>query len=146
METMLRLPFVQQWVSLSYLAIEDALYETALYREFVGLSSAEQFPDRVSILRYRHLIEEHQRNEQTLATVNATLTDKGLMLREGTVVDLSLIAAPSSTKSLGGQRDPEMHQTKKGNQWHFGMKFHIGVNGDSGMVHTVLGTPATLTL
>ena len=144
LETMLRIHFVQQWFGLSDLAMEEALFETALYREFVGLSSVERMPDRVSILRFRHLLEEHQLAEQILATVNATLTDKGLMLREGTVVDATLIAAPSSTKNQNGERDPEMHQTRKGNQWHFGMKAHIGVDADSGLVHTVVGTAANV--
>ena len=112
--------------------------------ELAGLSSVERIPDRVSILRFRHLLEEHQLAEQILATVNATLADKGLMLREGTVVDATLIAAPSSTKNKDGERDPEMHQTKKGNQWHFGMKAHIGVDADSGLVHTVVGTAANV--
>ena len=144
LETMLRIHFVQHWFGLSDLAVEEALFETALYREFVGLSCVERIPDRVSILRFRHLLEEHQLAEQILATVNATLADKGLMLREGTVVDATLIAAPSSTKNQDGQRDPEMHQTKKGNQWHFGMKCHIGVDADSGLVHTVVGTAANV--
>ena len=144
LETMLRIHFVQQWFGLSDLAMEEALFETALYREFVGLGSVERIPDRVSILRFRHLLEEHHLAEQILATVNATLTDKGLMLREGTVVDATLIAAPSSTKNSTGERDPEMHQTKKGNQWHFGMKAHIGVDADSGLVHTVVGTAANV--
>lgn len=144
LETMLRIHFVQQWFGLSDLAMEEALFETALYREFVGLSSVERIPDRVSILRFRHLLGEHQLAERILATVNATLTDKGLMLREGTVVDATLIAAPSSTKNKDGERDPEMQQTKKGNQWHFGMKAHIGVDADSGLVHTVVGTAANV--
>ena len=144
LETMLRIHFVQQWFGLSDLAMEEALFETALYREFVGLSSVERIPDRVSILRFRHLLEEHQLAQRILATVNATLTDKGLMLRQGTVVDATLIAAPSSTKNSTGTRDPEMHQTKKGNQWHFGMKAHIGVDADSGLVHTVVGTAANV--
>ena len=144
LETMLRIHFVQQWFGLSDLAMEEALFETALYRAFVGLGSVERIPDRVSILRFRHLLEENQLAEQILATVNATLTDKGLMLREGTVVDATLIAAPSSTKNSTGERDPEMHQTKKGNQWHFGMKCHIGADADSGLVHTVVGTAANV--
>lgn len=115
--TMLRIHFLQQWFGLSDLAMEEALFETALYREFAGLSSVERIPDRVSILRFRHLLEEHQLAPQILAVVNATLADKGLMLKQGTVVDATLIAAPSSTKNQGGERDPEMHQTKKGNQW-----------------------------
>jgi IS5 family transposase len=124
--------------------MEEALFETALYREFAGLSSVERIPDRVSILRFRHLLEEHQLAPQILAVVNATLADKGLMLKQGTVVDATLIAAPSSTKNQDGERDPEMHQTKKGNQWHFGMKAHIGVDADSGLVHTVVGTAANV--
>ena len=139
---MLRIHFVQQWFGLSDLAMEEALFETALYREFVGLGSVQRIPERVSILRFRHLLEAHQLAQQVLATVNATLSDKGLMLREGTVVDATLIAAPSSTKKKDGERDPEMHQTKKGNQWHFGMKAHSGVDVDSGLVHTVTTTAA----
>ena len=142
--TMLRIHFLQQWFGLSDLAMEEALFETALYREFAGLSSVERIPDRVSILRFRHLLEEHQLAPQILAVVNATLADKGLMLKQGTVVDATLIAAPSSTKNQSGERDPEMHQTKKGNQWHFGMKAHIGVDADSGLVHTVVGTAANV--
>lgn len=142
--TMLRIHFLQQWFGLSDLAMEEALFETTLYREFAGLSSVERIPDRVSILRFRHLLEEHQLAPQMLAVVNATLADKGLMLKQGTVVDATLIAAPSSTKNQGGERDPEMHQTKKGNQWHFGMKCHIGVDADSGLVHTVVGTAANV--
>ncbi len=142
--TMLRIHFLQQWFGLSDLAMEEALFETALYREFVGLSSVERIPDRVSILRFRHLLEEHQLAPQILAVVNATLADKGLMLKQGTVVDATLIAAPSSTKNQEGERDPEMHQTKKGNQWHFGMKAHIGVDADSGLVHTMVCTAANV--
>ncbi len=142
--TMLRIHFLQQWFGLSDLAMEEALFETALYREFAGLSSVERIPDRVSILRFRHLLEEHQLAPKILAVVNATLADKGLMLKQGTVVDATLIAAPSSTKNQDGERDPEMHQTKKGNQWHFGMKAHIGVDADSGLVHTVVGTAANV--
>ena len=140
--TMLRIHFLQQWFGLSDLAMEEALFETTLYREFAGLSSVERIPDRVSILRFRHLLEEHQLAPQILAVVNATLADKGLMLKQGTVVDATLIAAPSSTKNQDGERDPEMHQTKKGNQWFFGMKAHIGVDADSGLVHTVTTTAA----
>ena len=141
---MLRIHFLQQWFGLSDLVMEKALIETALYREFAGLSSVERIPDRVSILRFRHLLEEHQLAEQILATVNATLANKGLMLRQGTVVDATLIATPSSTKNSTGERDPEMYQTKKGNQWHFGMKAHIGVDADSGQVHTVVCTAANV--
>ncbi len=139
---MLRIHFLQQWFGLSDLAMEEALFETPLYRDFAGLSSAERIPDRVSILRFRHLLEEHQLSIQILATVNSTLAAKGLLLKSGTAIDATLIAAPSSTKNSSGERDPEMHQTKKGNQWHFGMKAHIGVDADSGLVHTVTTTPA----
>lgn len=142
--TMLRIHFLQQWFGLSDLAMEEALFETTLYREFARLSSVERIPDRVSILRFRHMLEEHQLARQILAVVNATLVNKGLMLKQGTVVDATLIAAPSSTKNRDGERDPEMHQTKKGNQWHFGMKTHIGVDADSGLVHTVVGTAANV--
>ena len=103
-----------------------------------------RIPDRVGILRFRHLLEEHQLAPQILAVVNATLADRGLMLKQGTAVDATLIAAPSSTKNQGGERDPEMHQTKKGKQWHFGMKAHIGVDADSGLVRAVVGTPANV--
>jgi IS5 family transposase len=126
-ETMLRIHFLQQWFNLSDPAMEEALYDTALFREFAGLDMGEDhLPDESTILRFRHLLERHQLSLQLLATVNATLTAKGLLLKSGTVVDATLIAAPSSTKNSSGERDPEMHQTKKGNQWHFGMKAHIG--------------------
>ena len=101
------LVILQQWVGLSDLAIEEALFETALYRQFAGLSSVERIPDQVSILRFRHLLEERQLAPQILAVVNATLADKGWMLKQGTVVDATLIAAPSSTKNQDGERDPE---------------------------------------
>ena len=143
-ETMLRIHFLQQWFGLSDQAMEDALFEVPIYREFVGLSGTERVPDRVSILRFRHLLEEHQLSIQILAAVNATLTAKGLLLKNGTVVDATLIAAPSSTKNSTGKRDPEMHQTKKGNQWHHGMKGHIGVDAESGLVHSVKGTAANV--
>jgi len=143
-ETMLRIHFLQQWFGLSDLAMEEALFETPLYRNFAGLSSAERIPDRVSILRFRHLLEEHQLSIQILATVNSTLAAKGLLLKSGTAIDATLIAAPSSTKNTSGERDPEMHQVKKGNQWHFGMKAHVGVDADSGLVHTVVGTAANV--
>jgi IS5 family transposase len=103
-----------------------------------------RLPDESTILRFRHLLEENNLSIQLLATINATLATKGLMLKTGTVVDATLIAAPSSTKNSTGERDSEMHQTKKGNQWHFGMKAHIGVDADSGLVHTVIGTAANV--
>lgn len=144
-ETMLRIHFLQQWFNLSDPAMEEALYDTPMFREFAGLDMGEDnLPDESTILRFRHLLETHNLSLQILATVNATLTAKGLLLKSGTVVDATLIAAPSSTKNSSGERDPEMHQTKKGNQWHFGMKAHIGVDADSGLVHTVIGTAANV--
>ncbi len=144
-ETMLRIHFLQQWFNLSDPAMEEALYDTPMFREFAGLDMGEDnLPDESTILRFRHLLERHNLSLQILATVNATLSAKGLLLKSGTVVDATLIAAPSSTKNSSGERDPEMHQTKKGNQWHFGMKAHIGVDADSGLVHTVIGTAANV--
>ena len=142
-ETMLRLHFLQQWFNLSDPGMEEALYDTPMFREFAGLDAGEDhLPDESTILRFRHLLEANDLSVQILATVNATLTEKGLLLKQGTVVDATLIAAPSSTKNSTGTRDPEMHQTKKGNQWHHGMKAHIGVDADSGLVHTVTTTAA----
>ena len=144
-ETMLRIHFIQQWFNLSDPAMEEALYDTPMFREFAGLDAGEDnLPDESTILRFRHLLETHNLSLQILATVNATLAAKGLLLKSGTVVDATLIAAPSSTKNNSGERDPEMHQTKKGNQWHFGMKAHIGVDAHSGLVHTVRGTAANV--
>lgn len=144
-ETMLRIHFLQQWFGLSDPAMEEALHDISLYCEFAHLDpGVMRLPDESTILRFRHLLEEHNLTIELLATINATLATKGLMLKTGTVVDATLIAAPSSTKNISGERDPEMHQTKKGNQWHFGMKAHIGVDADSGLVHTVIGTPANV--
>ena len=144
-ETMLRIHFLQQWFGLSDPAMEEALHDISLYCEFAKLDpGAMRLPDESTILRFRHLLEEHNLSVQLLATINATLATKGLMIKTGTVVDATLIAAPSSTKNSTGERDPEMQQTKKGNQWHFGMKAHIGVDADSGLVHTVIGTAANV--
>ena len=142
--TMLRIHFMQQWFTLSDPAMEEALHDVPLFREFAGLNYEMRLPDESTILRFRHLLEEHKLAEQILQTVNEMLQAKGLLLKAGTVVDATLIAAPSSTKNDSGQRDPEMHQTKKGNQWYFGMKAHIGVDADSGLVHTVKGTAANV--
>ena len=144
-EVMLRIHLLQQFFGHSDPAMEEALHDIPLYREFARLDAGiTRLPDESTILRFRHLLEEHQLGPQILATVNARLIERGLMLKTGTVVDATLIAAPSSTKNDQGQRDPEMHQTKKGNQWHFGMKAHIGVDADSGLVHTVVGTAANV--
>ena len=134
---------MQQWFTLSDPAMEEALYDVPLYREFAVLGEASmRLPDETTILRFRHRLEKHKLGEQMFALIRELLRDKGLMLREGTAVDATLIAAPSSTKNASGERDPQMHQTKKGQQWYFGMKAHIGADADSGLVHTVIGTAA----
>ena len=143
-ETMLRIHCLQLWWNLSDPAVEEELHERPMYRRFVGLDGAARLPDETTVLRFRHLLEKHELAPQVLAIINAGLTQQGLMLKTGTVVDASIIAAPSSTKNKDGQRDPEMHQTKKGNQWHFGMKAHIGVDAQSGLVHSVIGTAANV--
>ena len=143
-EAMLRIHCLQLWWNLSDPAVEEELHERPLYRRFVGLDGAARLPDETTILRFRHLLEKHELAPQVLAIINAGLTHQGLMLKTGTVVDASIIAAPSSTKNKDGQRDPEMHQTKKGNHWHFGMKVHIGVDAQSGLVHSVIGTAANV--
>ncbi len=144
LDTMLRIHFMQQWFTLSDPAMEEALHDTPLFREFAGLGWDSRLPDETTILRFRRLLETHKLAEQMLTTVNALLVDKGLLLKAGTVVDATLISAPSSTKNSTGTRDPDMHQTKKGNQWYFGMKAHIGVDAESGLVHTVGGTAANV--
>jgi IS5 family transposase len=142
LESMLRVHLMQNWFALSDPAMEEALYEIASLRSFARLSLAEAIPDETTILNFRHLLEENDLAEDILKLVNAHLSKKGLMLKRGSIVDATIIAAPSSTKNSSGERDPEMHQTKKGNQWHFGMKAHIAVDADSGLVHTVTTTAA----
>ena len=145
LERMLRMYIVQQSLGLSDEGIEDALYDSQAIRQFVGLDlGRESAPDATTLLKFRHLLEAHKLTETIFATIKAHLASQGLMLREGTIVDATIIAAPSSTKNQKGERDPEMHQAKKGNQWHFGMKAHIGVDADSGLVHTVIGTAANV--
>ena len=145
LERMLRMYIVQQSLGLSDEGIEDALYDSQAIRQFVGLDlGRESAPDATTLLKFRHLLEAHQLTETIFVTIKAHLASQGLMLREGTIVDATIIAAPSSTKNQKGERDPEMHQAKKGNQWHFGMKAHIGVDADSGLVHTVIGTAANV--
>ena len=140
--TMLRIHFMQQWFGLSDPAMEEALHDMTLFREFAALDAgATRLPDESTILRFRHMQEANNLATQMCAAVNAKLIDQGLLLKAGTVVDATLIAAPASTKNSTGERDPEMHQTKKGNQWHFGMKAH-GVDADSGLAHTVTTTAA----
>ena len=144
-QALLRIHFLQQWSSHSDPAMEEALDGTPMFREFAGLDIGQDaLPDETTTLRFRHLLERHDLAGKILDVVNAVLVERGLMLRQGTVVDATLIAAPSSTKNRTRSRDPEMHQTKKGNQWYFGMKAHIGVDADSGLVHTVVGTAANV--
>ena len=140
-ETMLRIHFMQQWFTLSDPAMEEALHDMPVFREFAGLEGwDERLPDESTILRFRHVLEKHKLAAQILQTVNDLLSAKGVMLKGGSVVDATLIAAPSSTKNSSGERDPEMKQSRKGQQWYFGMKCHIGVDLESGLVHTVRGT------
>lgn len=144
-ETMLRIHFMQQWFGLSDPAMEEALHDVPLYCQFAQLDPGmTRLPDESTILRFRHLLEMHGLSLAIMSAINATLARKGLLLKMGTVVDATLIAAPSSTKNKKAKRDPEMHQTKKGNQWHFGMKAHIGVDAESGLVHSVIGTAANV--
>ena len=120
------------------------LYEAESVRRFVGLKLSGALPDETTILNFRHLLERHSLGEGLLQEINAHLESQGLRLREGTIVDASIIEAPSSTKNRAGERDPAMHQTKKGNQWHFGMKVHIGVDADMGLVHSMSATAANV--
>lgn len=142
LETMLRVHLMQNWLGLSDPAIEEALYEITPMRAFAGLSLNGSIPDETTILNFRRLLETHDLAPQILSRINAYLGRNGLMLKRGTIVGATIIAAPSATKNAEGERDPEMRQAKKGNQWHFGMKAHIGVDADSGLVHTVSTAPA----
>jgi IS5 family transposase len=145
LERMLRVYFLQQWYGLADEALEDALYDSQALRSFARIDlSAEGVPDATTLLKFRRLLETHDLCKGLFTAINADLTARGLLLREGTLVDATLIAAPSSTKNTGKQRDPEMHQTKKGNQWYFGMKAHIGADRDSKLVHTVVVTAANV--
>jgi len=140
---MLRVHLMQNWFGYSDPAMEEALYETTILRQFAGLN-LERIPDETTILNFRRLLEKHELAAGILAVINGYLGDRGLSLRQGTIVDATLIHAPSSTKNKDGKRDPEMHQTKKGNQYYFGMKAHIGVDEESGLVHSVVGTAANV--
>ncbi|WP_405118950.1 IS5 family transposase [Pseudomonas leptonychotis] len=140
---MLRVHLLQNWFGYSDPAMEEALYETTILRQFAGLA-LERIPDETTILNFRRLLEKHELAAGILAVINGYLGDRGLSLRQGTIVDATLINAPSSTKNKDKKRDPEMHQTKKGNQYYFGMKAHIGVDAESGLVHSVVGTAANV--
>jgi len=145
LETMLRVHLMQQWYDLSDPAMEDALIEVPIMRRFAGIDLiSERIPDETTILAFRHLLEKHNLGEQIFETVKAHLKANGMAMKQGTIIDATLIAAPSSTKNEKGERDPEMHQTKKGNQWYFGMKVHIGVDKDTGLIHSVETTAANV--
>ena len=135
LERMLRIYFLQQWYGLADEALEDALYDSQALQSFARIDlAAEGVPDATTLLKFRRLLETHDLCKCLFTAINADLTARGLLLREGTLVDATLIAAPSSTKNEQKQRDPEMHQTRKGNQWYFGMKAHIGAERDSKLV------------
>ncbi|WP_019939027.1 IS5 family transposase [Bordetella sp. FB-8] len=142
-ETMIRIHFMQQWFNLSDPAMEEVLYDINSMRQFARLP-AGRVPDETTILNFRHLLEEHDIADGIFEGVTLFLQDYGLMVRQGTIVDATIIDAPSSTKNEAGARDPEMHQTKKGKDWRFGMKAHIGVDLHTGLVHTVVGTAANV--
>ena len=145
LERMLRVYFLQQWYGLADEALEDALYDSQALRHFARLDlAAEGVPDATTLLKFRRLLETHDLCKGLFTAINADLTARGLLLREGTLVDATLIAAAPSTKNREKQRDPEMHQTKKGNQWYFGMKAHIGADRASKLVHTVVATAANV--
>jgi IS5 family transposase len=143
LERMLRIYFVQQWYGLADEALEDALYDSQALRGFAGIDlNRDPVPDATTLLKFRHWLEQHDLTKSLFDEVGALLTERGLLMRQGTIVDATIIAAPPSTKNKAKARDPEMHQTRKGNQWYFGMKAHVGVDVASGVVHTVTGTAA----
>jgi IS5 family transposase len=142
-ERMLRIYFLQQWFNLSDPGVEEALYDSAVMRGFVGIDlGREPVPDETTVCKFRHLLEEHQLGGQMLEGVNLHLQSRGVRITTGTIVDATIIHAPSSTKNREQQRDPEMHQTRKGKQWYFGMKAHVGVDSKTKLIHTALVTPA----
>lgn len=143
-ERMLRMYFLQLWFHLSDEGVEDAIYDSRAFSEFMGVSFGlgDQVPDATTLLKFRRIIESHGLGREMLACVNAILEQKGVMMRGGSIVDATFVEAPSSTKNVAKERDPEMHQGKKGKNWHFGMKAHIGVDAGSGLVHSVEVTPA----
>ena len=120
------------------------LYKIEPVRRFTGLKLSGPIPDETTILNFRHMLEAHKLGQKLFAEINKHLQEQGLMLREGTIVDASIIAAPKSTKNKAGKRDPEMHQTKKGNEWHFGVKMHIGAEAELGLVHSLTTTSANI--
>ena len=145
LETMLRIHLLQQWYDLSDPAMEDALIEVPTMRRFAGIALiSDRIPDETTILAFRHLLEQNNLGEEIFEVVKEHLKANGMAMKQGTIVDATIIAAPSSTKNKAGERDPEMHQTKKGNQWYFGMKVHLGVDSESGLIHSVETTAANV--
>jgi transposase, IS5 family len=143
LERMLRIYFLQQWYGLADEALEDALYDSQALRGFAEIElTRDPVPDATTLLKFRHWLERHDLTKALFDDIAAMLEERGLLMRQGTIVDATIIAAPPSTKNKSKSRDPEMHQTRKGNQWHFGMKAHIGVDVASGVVHTLTGTAA----
>lgn len=144
-ERMLRIHFLQHWFNLSDPAAEEALYDSRALRHFVGVDlGREPVPDETTICKFRHLMEKHNLGDHLFHLVNQYLKENGLKVSRGTIVDASIISAPSSTKNKKKERDPEMHQTRKGNQWYFGMKAHIGVDSRTKLIHSVVATPANV--
>lgn len=142
-EKMLRMYLLQCWFNLSDQAVEDAIYDSYAMRKFMGINFLEEdAPDATTLLKFRHLLEEHKLNRLFFEAINRVMTASGHIMKGGTIVDATIINAPSSTKNRAKSRDPEMHQTKKGNEWRFGMKCHIGVDAGTGYVHTMEVTPA----
>jgi IS5 family transposase len=136
---------MQQWYDLSDPAMEDALIEVPTMRRFAGINLiSDRIPDETTILSFRHLLEKHNLGQQIIEVVKTHLNANGMAMKQGTIVDATLFAAPSSTKNVKKERDPEMHQTKKGNQWYFGMKVHIGVDSESGLIHSMETTAANV--
>lgn len=145
LERMLRMYFVQQWYGLADEAVEDAIYDSQALRNFMDIDlSRQSVPDATTLMGFRHLLEANDLPQALLVEVNAMLIERGLLMSKGTLVDATLIAAPSSTKNQEHARDPEMHQVKKGNEWYFGIKAHVGVDRDSGLVHTLVTTSANI--
>lgn len=145
LERMLRIHFIQHWFNLADLACEEALYDSASLRRFVGIDlGSEPVPDATTMLKFRRLLNDHKLGEKLVATVGQVLQSSGFKLKTGTIVDATIIGAPSSTKNKDGKRDPEMHQARKGQQWYFGMKMHIGVDSQSGLAHSAVVTAANV--
>jgi transposase, IS5 family len=145
-ERMLRIYFLQQWFNLSDPAVEEALNDSPVMRQFVGIDlGCEPAPDETTVCKFRHLLEEQQLGEQILGRENLPLQAKGVRITTGTIVDATILHAPSSTKNQKQQRDPEMHQTRKGKQWYFGMKSHVGVDSETKIIHTGVAMAANVT-